>query len=284
MWTGCFSALLNEEIKRRRSDKDLDHRGEQQCRGCAVGAEYVCRRRRSNSLARRTGGDWRFLPHSRRNGKVGCNPARGREPRIAPAQQIMLMRSASARVYCCAFTVRTSKSLVSPNSLPLRNWLRWRAKRDIPLMEDLGSGALFDLRSVGIVGEPGVLDSLRAGVDIVTYSGDKLLGGPQAGLVSGVSELIARMRSNSLVSCTPRGQANLRRIGSDVALVCAARSRCNSCAAHDADIETRDRGTSPERWRRTAAQQPYELKLSMANLFSEVARRRHRSCRRAFWH
>jgi L-seryl-tRNA(Ser) seleniumtransferase len=71
-------------------------------------------------------------------------------------------------------------------------------KRGIPLMEDLGSGALFDLRSMGISGEPGVLDSLRSGVDIVTYSGDKLLGGPQAGLVSGDSALIARMRSNSL--------------------------------------------------------------------------------------
>jgi L-seryl-tRNA(Ser) seleniumtransferase len=71
-------------------------------------------------------------------------------------------------------------------------------KSGIPLMEDLGSGALFDLRSVGIDGEPGVLDSLRAGVDVVTYSGDKLLGGPQAGLISGGSELIARMRSNSL--------------------------------------------------------------------------------------
>src|SRR5262249_16312874 len=47
--------------------------------------------------------------------------------------------------------------------------------RKIPLMEDLGSGALFDLRSIGINDEPGVLDSLGAGVDVVTYSGDKLL-------------------------------------------------------------------------------------------------------------
>ena len=70
--------------------------------------------------------------------------------------------------------------------------------RNIPLVEDLGSGALFDLRSVGITGEPGVLDSLRTGVDVVTYSGDKLLGGPQAGLISGRADLVARMRSNSL--------------------------------------------------------------------------------------
>jgi L-seryl-tRNA(Ser) seleniumtransferase len=71
-------------------------------------------------------------------------------------------------------------------------------KHKIALMEDLGSGALFDLRSVGIDGEPAVLDSLRAGVDVLTYSGDKLLGGPQAGLISGSVELVARMRSNSL--------------------------------------------------------------------------------------
>ncbi len=70
-------------------------------------------------------------------------------------------------------------------------------RRNIPLMEDLGSGALFDLRSVSVA-ESSVFDSLRAGIDVVTYSGDKLLGGPQAGLITGRADLVARMRSNSL--------------------------------------------------------------------------------------
>ena len=71
-------------------------------------------------------------------------------------------------------------------------------QRGLPLMEDLGSGALVDLRNFGISGEPSVLDSLRTGVGVVTYSGDKLLGGPQAGLISGRADLVTRMRSNSL--------------------------------------------------------------------------------------
>jgi L-seryl-tRNA(Ser) seleniumtransferase len=71
-------------------------------------------------------------------------------------------------------------------------------KHEIPLIEDLGSGALFDLPSIGITAEPGLLGILRSGVDVVTYSGDKLLGGPQAGLISGAQELVARMRSNPL--------------------------------------------------------------------------------------
>ncbi len=80
----------------------------------------------------------------------------------------------------------------------LRELAALARKCRLPLMEDLGSGALFDLRSIGVSDEPGVLDSLRAGVDVVSYSGDKLLGGPQAGMLSGRDDLIARMRANSL--------------------------------------------------------------------------------------
>jgi len=71
-------------------------------------------------------------------------------------------------------------------------------RRSIPVLEDLGSGELFDLRDVGVQGEPMIGDSLRAGVNVVTYSGDKLLGGPQAGLISGDADLVAKIRSNPL--------------------------------------------------------------------------------------
>jgi L-seryl-tRNA(Ser) seleniumtransferase len=70
-------------------------------------------------------------------------------------------------------------------------------KRNIPVMEDLGGGAMLPLRALGI-NESGVPESLRAGVDLVTYSGDKMLGGPQAGMLSGREDLIRRVRSNPL--------------------------------------------------------------------------------------
>ncbi|HZU22516.1 MAG TPA: L-seryl-tRNA(Sec) selenium transferase, partial [Terriglobales bacterium] len=71
-------------------------------------------------------------------------------------------------------------------------------KHKVPVVEDLGSGALFGMRAAGPSGEPTVLDSLAAGVEVVTYSGDKLLGGPQAGLITGRTELVKQIRGNPL--------------------------------------------------------------------------------------
>jgi len=70
-------------------------------------------------------------------------------------------------------------------------------ERGIPVYEDLGSGCLADLRPFGI-DEPLVSDSLDAGIDLVSFSGDKLLGGPQAGILAGKAELVDRLRRNPL--------------------------------------------------------------------------------------
>jgi len=70
-------------------------------------------------------------------------------------------------------------------------------ERSLPLYEDLGSGCIFDLRGYGIA-EPLVSESLAGGADLVSFSGDKLLGGPQAGILAGKPELVLRLRRNPL--------------------------------------------------------------------------------------
>jgi L-seryl-tRNA(Ser) seleniumtransferase len=84
------------------------------------------------------------------------------------------------------------------SDVPLEALVERAHARNIPVMEDLGSGALIDLSAHGLPREPVVADSIRMGADIVTFSGDKLMGGPQAGLLVGRRELIGRIKRNPL--------------------------------------------------------------------------------------
>ena len=71
-------------------------------------------------------------------------------------------------------------------------------KRNILIYEDAGSGVMCDLSPIGLVDEPVIAESIKSGADVVTFSGDKLLGGPQAGVIAGKSEHIEKLRKDPL--------------------------------------------------------------------------------------
>lgn len=82
--------------------------------------------------------------------------------------------------------------------VPVEKLVPFGHGRGIPVMYDLGSGYLIPLNQYGIHGEPAVQEMVRSGADLITFSGDKLLGGPQAGIIVGKRELIERVQKHPL--------------------------------------------------------------------------------------
>lgn len=91
-------------------------------------------------------------------------------------------------------------------------------KYDIISIEDLGSGLLIDLSQYGLHGEPTVSRIVESGIDLVTFSGDKLLGGPQAGIIVGKKELIRKMEKNHLTRALRVGKLTISAMESTLAI------------------------------------------------------------------
>ena len=150
-------------------------------------------------LARRAGRDRRLVPRARDHGVGGREAGRGRHHQPhAPARLRGRDRPATRR--CCSRCTAATSSCGA--SSPRRAWPsspRSARARGLPLVEDLGSGTLVDLAPRGLPAEVCAPARLASGADLVCFSGDKLLGGPQAGIVlARDAELADRLRRDPL--------------------------------------------------------------------------------------
>jgi len=117
------------------------------------------------------------------------------------------VRSQTAAVMMAHWSNYAIVGFVETVSIP--DLVRLGERVGVPVIHDLGSGAMLDTAALGLAHEPTVAESVSAGASVSTFSGDKLLGGPQAGIAVGRAETIAAMRSNPLARALRPGKMTL---------------------------------------------------------------------------
>ena len=156
----------------------------------AEGKEVICSRAHMVEI----GGSYRMPDVMRKAGcklvEIGCTNKthpRDYEDAITP-QTALLLKVHTSNYAVVGFTEEVS----------LPDLMAIGKKREVPVFYDLGSGSLVDLAKYGISREPSVPELIKQGVDVLCISGDKLLGGPQAGIIIGKPEIVQRVKKNAL--------------------------------------------------------------------------------------
>lgn len=141
------------------------------------------------------GGSFRIPDVCKRSGAVLCEVGCTNKTHLSDYEEAISENTAAI------LKVHTSnyKVVGFHESVSSRELLELKNKYGLVLIEDLGSGILLNLEDYGLTHEPTVLEAISDGVDVVSFSGDKLLGGPQAGIIVGKKEYIDKMKKNQLL-------------------------------------------------------------------------------------